>query len=333
MDYYQTLGVEKSASADEIKSAYRKAALKHHPDRNKDHKKESEEQFKKINEAYTVLSDPEKRQQYDAFGTVSSRPGAVNDPFTDIFESFFGGGRHHSGGQDMKIQCSITLEEVASGAEKQISYRRNKVCNSCKGLGGSGPICDNCKGHGQVGFRQGFMTTTMSCPNCSGRGHKINQKCKECDGQGNIQESRTISVKVPIGVEDGHAVKFAGGGGQNRAGMSYGDLYCCFRIVPHQRFTRAGNDLYCQVKITMLQACLGDTIQVVLLTPGKEVQLKIPPGTQPDNTFNIKGHGIKHGNFFVKVAVEIPKKLSEKAMKLLKEVDKELSREQNSCDD
>lgn len=328
LNYYEILGIDRNASPEEIKSAYRQAALKHHPDKNKDNKAAAEEQFKKINEAYSVLNDPAKKQQYDSFGTVQNgrmgfNPFENGDPFDGFFESFFGHRRHRTG-EDIRFKFQITLEDVALGNEKQFSYDRNNICEHCKGFGGSGSVCTNCNGHGQMQFRHGFVTTTAQCPHCKGLGKQITKQCNNCKGKGVISEHRTIGIKIPIGIEDGQTMKFSGGGHQTQPGMPYGDLYCIFKIKEHPVFKRKNNDLYCEKTISMTQACLGDTISVATLT-GNQVEVKIPVGTQPMSTLKVKGKGIKNGHLYIEINVNIPHHFTEKAKHLLQELNAELN--------
>lgn len=327
MDYYKILGVEKSASADEVKKAYRKLALKYHPDRNKDNTEEAEKKFKEISEAYSVLSDTEKRRQYDTFGTVNSssgRPSAGHpfvDPF-DIFDQFFGGSRsRHRRGQNVKVTIAISLEEVALGGEKKISYKRSKQCESCKGNGGTGKMCTQCGGYGQVEYSQSFFRATAPCNACRGNGIIITDQCQDCKGQGTKQESRSVTVKIPQGIEDGQGIRYTGGGNQSNPNQPFGDLYVYFQIRPHPLFERRGKNIYCASDISMVQACLGDQIRVPTIT-GSHVELKVPAGTQPMQILRIKGKGISGGHQYVEIHVKIPKEVSEDAEKSLREFDK-----------
>lgn len=328
MDYYQLLEIDRGASQDDIKKAYRKAALKYHPDRNKD--KGAEAKFKEVNEAYSVLSDPAKKDQYDRFGSVGNRNsfgGNAGDPFEGFFADFFGGlgGMGNRGAVDLNVQISITLEDVAVGAEKQISYAREKVCTKCKGIGGSGSSCSECKGQGKIKHRQGFFTSVTPCPHCGGRGLKITNLCSECNGKGRVEEQRTVSIKVPIGAHERYQFRHTGGGHQTQIGMPYGDLFIQFKVLPHPIFERRNDDLVCKTTISIVQACLGDTIEVPTIS-GKKAKLRIPAGTQPSQTFRIKDKGIRNGSQFVEIKVEIPANIGEDAKQLLKEFDKKINK-------
>jgi molecular chaperone DnaJ len=328
-DYYEILGIGKQASQDEIKKAYRKLALQYHPDRNKDNPKEAEAKFKEASEAYSVLSDEEKRKNYDSYGHAGGNfnpfEGFGFGGFDDIFSSFWGGGggaRRQRGG-DLKLEQVVTLEEVAAGAEKQITYQRARLCTACQGRGGATATCSNCKGYGHIREQHGILMMSNTCPTCRGRGHKVTKACAECQGKGAVAESRTISIHVPVGVENGHGVRFAGGGNQSALNMPYGDLLVFFRILPHKRFKRVGKDIYTTASIPVTRAMLGGDVEVPTIS-GKVAMLKVPPGTQPLQQFRMRDKGIDHGDQIVEIAVEIPKTLSEQAKKLVEELGKVL---------
>ena len=345
-DYYEVLGVTKTADGEEIKRAYRRLAMKYHPDRNQgDTRGEAEIRFKECSEAYEVLSDDSKRKRYDQFGHagVSGQHdfshmdvGDIFSMFDDIFGGAMGGGRRAGGGRrgpargfDLETQVELTFAEVASGAEKTIEFERQDTCDTCKGTGakpGSSPtVCVQCGGAGRV-QQQGFggmfrMVTT--CPNCRGRGSIIRDHCTACHGSGRQAKKRVVTVKIPPGVHDGLAVRIAGEGEAGEPGGSPGDLHCYITIKPHPMFTRHNNDLVCQVPISFTQAALGGKLEVPTLK-GRE-ELEIPSGTQHGEVFKLRGKGLpdlrsgKTGDELVQILIEIPKKLNERQKQLLKE--------------
>jgi len=345
-DYYEVLGVARTASDEEIKRAYRKLAMKYHPDRADGDKAAAEARFKECAEAYEVLSDAQKRQRYDQYGHagVAGRHDFSHMDVSDIFSMFdeiFGGmgggfgprrGGGRSGAQrgfDLETQVELSLEEVARGAEKTIEFDRSDKCESCGGSGakpGSSPIvCPQCGGQGRVA-QQGFggmfrMVTT--CPACRGHGQVIREHCPACRGTGRQARRRVVTIHIPPGVHDGQAVRVAGEGEPGVGGGPHGDLHCYIVIRPHPLFSRHNNDLVCQVPISFTQAALGATIEVPSLS-GKE-QLEIPPGTQHGEVFKIKGKGLpdlrskRTGDELIQVLIEIPKKLTEKQRQLLRD--------------
>jgi molecular chaperone DnaJ len=343
-DYYEVLGVTKTADAEEIKRAYRKLAMKYHPDRNEGAEKaEAERKFKEAAEAYEVLSDSGKRQRYDQFGhqgVSASHDYAHMDPndIFSIFEGIFGGGmggrrqqnpNSPARGFDLETQVELTLAEIATGAEKTLEFDRNEKCETCSGTGakaGSTPQrCATCGGQGQV-IQQGFggmfrMATT--CPNCRGRGNVIRDYCTSCRGQGKVPKSRKIAVKVPAGVHEGQTVRVPGEGEPGERGGPPGDLHCHIAVRAHPIFARQGNELVCQIPISFAQAALGTELDVPTLR-GK-AKLDIPHGTQHGEVFKIRSEGLpdlrsgRKGDQLVQVLIEVPRKLTEKQKHLLKE--------------
>ncbi len=347
-DYYEVLGVSKNAADDEIKQAYRKLALKYHPDKNKGDKA-SEEKFKEATEAYEILRDPKKRAAYDKFGHegISGFDGFGRGAYTDfsdifgdfdlgdIFEGFFGssmggrGGRKKARrGSDLQYDMSISLEEAASGKEVQIEIPRNETCDSCNGSGsasGSKPsVCPVCNGTGQVRQTQGFFSITQTCPKCRGKGKVITSPCKTCGGSGLKVKKRIITVKIPAGVESGSRLKITGEGEQGPNGGTRGDLYVVIHVKKHSAFDRQGNDIIGVVDISFPMACLGGEIEVPTIS-GSTARMKIPPGTENGQVFRLKGNGIPYlgsygkGDHLVKINISVPKKLTPRQKELLKE--------------
>ncbi len=343
-DYYEILGVEKGASDDELKSAYRKLAMKYHPDRNSGDK-EAEEKFKVISEAYSVLSDPDKRSNYDRFGSAEGFRGAGFDPFggqgfggfADVFEDVFGdffgaGGRSRAGrasrGSDLRYDLDITLEEAAAGVEKEIEVQRWKDCADCGATGSasrSKSTCPDCQGRGQLRFQQGFFSISKTCGRCGGTGQHVTDPCRVCDGAGKVQEPGMISVKIPAGVDTGNRLRMTGEGDAGSAGGPPGDLYIVISVLPHEYFRRDGADIYCKAQISFAQAALGTEIEVPTLEG--TAKLKIPPGTQPGASFSLRGKGMqelgsRHRGFQVVVVnLKVPKVLSQRQKELIMELD------------
>jgi molecular chaperone DnaJ len=353
-DLYTVLGVQKNASREEIKKAYRQLAIKHHPDRNPDNK-ESEEKFKEATEAYEILADERKRQAYDQYGFAGlsgmGQPTAQDfssifqgfeDIFGDvsgIFDSFFGGGsarRRSSGrgggqrGSDLRYDMEITFLEAAFGAKKEVSYPRAERCEACKGTGadkGSGrKLCPTCGGSGQVRRNSGFFSIASTCPSCNGEGEIIEKPCTECRGAGTVRRNRTLTISIPAGIEDGKRLSVAGQGDAGINGSQDGDLYVFLRVQPHESFERDGRDIYCAVPISITQAALGADIVVPTLDD-KTVRVTIPPGTQNGRILRLRGEGIpelhnpgKRGDMYIKIVVRVPTKITPKAKELLKEL-------------
>jgi molecular chaperone DnaJ len=354
-DYYEVLGVAKNASEDDIKKAYRKLAMKHHPDRNQgDDAKKAEEKFKEAKEAYEMLSDGQKRAAYDQYGHAGVDPnmagagfrpggpgaegfGGFAEAFGDIFGDIFGGagGPRRGGGQqiyrgsDLSYAMEITLEEAAHGKESQIRIPSWENCETCHGSGakaGTSPkVCTTCNGAGTVHMRQGFFSIQQTCPHCHGTGKIIPEPCLTCSGQGKIKKNKTLEVKIPAGINEGMRIRSSGNGEPGTNGGPPGDLYIEIRVKQHDIFERDGDDLHCTVPVGLTTAALGGGIEVPTLTGKAEIEL--PEGTQHGKTFRLRGKGIKGvrssypGDLYCHVAVETPIKLTEHQRKLLKELE------------
>ena len=360
-DYYEVLGVEKGASAEEIKKAYRKSAMKYHPDRNPGDKT-AEEKFKELGEAYEVLSDDEKRSRYDQFGFAGVDPnygggaggagfGGFGDfgfgGFGDIFSEVFGGGSSRRTrnaprkGDDIGVRLELTFEEAAFGVEKEISYYRIEDCADCKGTGsadGAVETCSQCRGTGQVRVTQNMMgmafQTTSTCPSCSGRGKIVKNPCNTCRGKGKVRKSRTIRPKVPAGIDHGQSFRLRGEGCAGTNGGPSGDVLVEVSIKRHPIFQRRGTDVICEVPITFTQAALGAEIEVPTLD-GRE-KYEIPEGTQTGKQFVMSGKGIpfvnnpkRRGNQYFTVVVETPTKLTKEQKELLRKLDDTLDGKSN----
>lgn len=344
-DYYEVLGVAKTADGEEIKRSYRRLAMKYHPDRNQgEGKADAELKFKECAEAYEILADPQKRARYDQHGHqgVSGQHDFSHMDVSDIFSMFdeiFGGGargggggqqRHRSSrGYDLETQVELTLNEVASGTEKTIEFDKQDLCEACKGSGaraGTQPIvCPQCGGQGRVA-QQGFggmFRMVTNCPNCRGKGSVVKDHCRACGGSGRQVKKRVVTVKIPAGVHEGQAVRISGEGEPGEAGAPAGDLHCYIAIRPHPMFSRHNNDIVCQIPISFTQAALGGDIDVPTLK-GTE-KLDIPGGTQHGEVFKLKGKGLpdirsyRNGDQIVQILVEIPKKLNDRQKELLRE--------------
>ena len=350
-DYYEVLGVARTATEAEMKSAYRKLAMKLHPDRNPGDK-ECEHQFKEVNEAYDVLKDGQKRAAYDRFGHAAFEQGGGQGPgfgadfassFSDIFEDLFGmGGRRGGGrggrerGADLRYNMEITLEEAYAGKTAQVRIPTSVTCEACSGSGakpGSKPkTCATCGGAGKVRHTQGFFTLERTCVACQGRGQVIENPCPNCVGSGRVTRERTLSVNVPPGVEDGTRIRLAGEGEAGMRGGAQGDLYIFLSLAPHQFFQRDGADLHCRVPISMVTAALGGAFDVPTIDGG-QTKVKVPEGTQSNRRFRLGGKGMpvlrtrQHGDMYVQVLVETPQKLTKKQKELLQEFDKHSSTE------
>ncbi len=346
-DYYEVLGVGKNASADDIKRAYRRMAMKYHPDKNPDNKEEAEAKFKECAEAYEVLNDPDKRQRYDQFGHEGLRGAGVRDYshmkwqdigsiFEDIFGAddflggIFGGGGRRAGparGYDLETSVELTLNDIVKGVEKTIEFTRQDMCPECSGTGsakGTSPgRCPMCGGRGQVASGGGFFQMVSTCRQCGGSGQVITNPCKKCKGTGRIPKKRVVNVKIPAGVHEGQAIRVAGEGEPGRSGGPRGDLYCYVRIKPHEFLQRDGNNVVAVVPISFTEAALGTEIEVPSLNGAKH--LKIAPGTQYGSIFRIKGQGLpdirsgRNGDELIQVIIETPARLNSKQQELLRE--------------
>jgi molecular chaperone DnaJ len=354
-DYYEVLGVPKNATDDDIKKAYRKLAMKHHPDRNQgEEAKKAEEKFKEAKEAYEMLSDTQKRAAYDQFGHAGVDPnggmgrggpgpegfGGFAEAFGDIFGDIFGGGGGGGGarrgggqqvfrGNDLSYAMEITLEEAALGKDSQIRIPTWDTCEPCRGTGakpGTSPkTCSTCNGAGAVHMRQGFFSIQQTCPACQGAGKVIPEPCMTCNGAGRIKRQKTLEVKIPAGINEGMRIRSTGNGEPGTNGGPPGDLYIEIRIKAHEIFERDGDDLHCKVPVSMTTAALGGTIEVPSLATKAEIEL--PEGTQHGKTFRLRGKGIKGlrssypGDLYVHITVETPVRLTDGQRKLLRELD------------
>ena len=341
-DYYEVLGIKKDASEEEIKKSYRKLAMKLHPDRNPDNPK-SEEQFKEAKEAYEMLSDDQKRAAYDQYGHAGVEHGAggggfggagFGDAFGDIFGDIFGGGARGQRnnvyrGADLRYNMEISLEDAAKGTETKIRIPVQAACETCKGSGaksGKSPVtCTTCNGHGQVRMQQGFFSVQQTCPKCNGAGKVIKDedKCGTCHGAGRVKQNKTLSVKIPAGVDEGDRIRLSGEGEAGVNGGPTGDLYVVVHLKEHEIFQREGGNLHCEMPISFSTAALGGEIEVPTL--GGSAKMKIPAETQTGGVFRLRGKGIKplrqseSGDLMVHVVVETPVKLTEHQKKLLRE--------------
>ena len=344
-DYYDVLGVDKSASADQIKSAYRKLAVKFHPDKNKGDKA-AEEKFKEASEAYHVLSNSERKQNYDNFGHAAFENGGggrggfgnfdFSNHFSDIFEDFFGEGfgggkrsrRSNNRGSDLRYDLSITLEEAFSGKKQDIKFSTSEKCDTCSGSGSkpghNAGACNMCGGHGQVRSSQGFFTVQQTCPQCSGSGEMITNPCGSCGGQGKKQASKRLSVTIPKGVDDGTRIRLSGKGEAGSRGGSSGDLYLFINVHSHELFKRSDENLFFECPISIADASLGTSIEIPTIDGGK-AKIKIPDGTQNGKQFRLKGKGMPFmrrgdfGDLYVQVKTEVPVYLNKKQKELLEQ--------------
>jgi len=350
-DYYEVLGISREASEQEIKSSYRKMAMKYHPDKNPGNK-EAEEQFKEAAEAYSVLGDREKRGLYDRYGHsgVGSYSGAEGfsgfNPdmfadFSDVLGSFFFGDIFGSGnrrrrtgparGSDLQYHLQITLQEAIKGTEKEIAIPRMDGCETCQGSGSNSPqgktTCTTCNGYGQVRYNQGFVTIARSCPNCSGTGQVLRDPCKSCNGAGRIEKKVMLNVKVPPGVDTGNRLKLKAEGEAGMRGGLPGDLYVLVEVIEHPVFSRKGFDLFCEKEVSMFQASLGD--QITIQTPDGDETLKILEGTQPGSVLTLRGKGVPYvnsygrGDLHIAIKVKIPTNLTAPEKKTLKDMAKQ----------
>ncbi len=340
-DFYETLGVPKGATQEEIKKAYRRLAHKYHPDKTQGDK-DSEEKFKGINEAYKTLKDPQKRQQYDQFGGAGGGFGGgfggggggfnadIGDLFGDVFGDFFGGGRSRGGpqrGADLRYDFDINFEEAAFGTEKDLKIPRMTPCETCHASGAkpgtSAQTCSTCGGAGQVRYQQGLFSITRPCSGCEGRGEIIPDPCTDCHGAGRIESLTDVRVKIPAGVDSGSRLRITGHGEHGERGGGVGDLYVVLNVAPHPIFKRENNDIICEVPISFTQAALGADLEVPTLEGPSTI--KIPVGTQTGKVFTLKSKGIasiqtgRRGHQYVVVTLETPSKLSDKQKTLLEE--------------
>lgn len=341
-DYYETLGIPKNASEAELKKAYRRLAMKYHPDRNPDDKT-AEARFKEAKEAYDVLGDPQKRAAYDQFGHAGVDPSmggggfhtadggaGFGDVFGDIFGDIFGGGRRSaraSRGADLRYNLELSLEEAVRGTEVRIRVPTLATCDACKGSGaraGSSPKnCQTCGGNGQVRMQQGFFSIQQTCPACHGRGQVIKDPCPTCFGQGRVKQSKTLSVKVPAGVDTGDQIRLTGEGEADPRGGPSGDLYVQVRIKPHPIFKREEDDLYCEMPVSFATAVLGGELEIPTLDG--RAKLKIPPETQSEKLFRLRHKGVRNvrsgnvGDLYCKISVETPVNLTKRQKELLRE--------------
>lgn len=356
-DYYEVLGVEKGASGPELKKSYRRVAMKYHPDRNPDDK-DAEEKFKEASEAYEVLSDSEKRSAYDQFGHAGLEgaggmggqgfgggSGGFSDIFGDVFGDIFGGGGgggHGRGGpargSDLRYNLELSLEDAVKGTDVKIRVPTLVACKPCDGSGakaGTKPVsCTTCGGIGQVRMQQGFFSVQQTCPKCRGKGSVISDPCRDCHGQGRTEETKTLSVKVPAGVDNGDRIRLSGEGEAGTSGGPAGDLYVQVGVKDHEIFQRDGKNLYCEVPISFIDAALGGELEVPTLDG--RVKLKVPTETQTGKLFRLRGKGVTPirgntaGDLMCRVVVETPVNLSAKQKELLRELQGTMSSDKNS---
>ena len=344
-DYYEVLGVNKDASEEDVKKAYRKLAMKHHPDRNPD-SKDAEERFKEAKEAYEVLSEPDKRRAYDSYGHAGVNPqmggmgggpegfGGFAEAFGDIFSDIFGGGQGRGRsnvyrGADLRYNLEVTLEQAARGTETRIRIPTMEACETCHGSGakaGTHPkTCDTCHGSGTVRMSQGFFSIQQTCPTCHGSGKMISDPCGTCRGAGRVKKHKTLAVKIPAGVDEGYRIRLTGEGEAGVNGGPPGDLYVVVHLKEHSVFQRDGDDLHCEMPISFSQAALGGEIEIPTLDGSAKI--KVPPETQTGQVFRLRGKGIKGvrssypGDLLCEVVVETPVRLTERQKELLRELE------------
>jgi molecular chaperone DnaJ len=345
-DYYEVLGVNRDASDEEIKKAYRKLAMKHHPDRNPD-SKDGEEKFKEAKQAYEILSEPDKRRAYDAYGHAGVNPqmggmgpgeaagfGGFAEAFGDIFSDIFGGGQGRGRasvfrGADLRYNLEVSLEQAARGTETKIRIPTMETCETCHGSGakpGTQPrTCETCHGSGTVRLSQGFFSIQQTCPTCHGTGKMITDPCATCRGAGRLKKHKTLAVKIPTGVDEGDRIRLSGEGESGVNGGPPGDLYVVIHLKGHAVFQRDGDDLHCEMPISFTQAALGGEIDIPTLEGSAKI--KVPPETQTGQVFRLRGKGIKGvrssypGDLLCEVAVETPVRLTERQRELLRELE------------
>ncbi len=355
IDYYEALGVTRTADDKTLKTAFRKLAMQYHPDRNPDDP-EAERKFKEIGEAYETLKDPQKRAAYDRFGHAAFENGGMGngfgggfgaggfaDIFEDIFGEMMGGGRRRGGGgrergADLRYNMEVTLEEAYAGKTAQIRVPTSITCDECSGSGakpGTQPVtCTMCSGTGRVRAAQGFFSVERTCPTCNGRGQIVKDPCGKCHGQGRVTQERSLSVNIPAGIEDGTRIRLAGEGEAGARGGPAGDLYIFLSVKPHEIFQRDGADLYCKAPISMTMAALGGQFEVSTLD-GAKTMVKVPEGTQNGKQFRVKGKGMPVlrqpavGDLYIQIDIETPQNLSRRQRELLEEFEK-LSSQENS---
>jgi molecular chaperone DnaJ len=363
-DYYDVLGLSRGASKEEIKKAYRRLAVRYHPDRNPGDR-EAEERFKEATEAYEVLANDSKRQTYDQFGFAGlegSGYGAhdfssvfrdfedlFGDTFSSFFDSFFGGGartRRGGGrtsarrGADLRYELSISFVDAVFGKKEEISFPRNETCEACGGTGadkGTGKrVCPGCGGSGQVRRSSGFFSIATTCPTCQGEGEIIERRCSACGGRGLLSRQRKLKISIPAGIESGKRISIPGQGDAGANGGPPGDLYVFIKVQPHEYFERQGSDLYCVIPISITQAALGTDILVPTLEDNRRVKVKIPAGTQNGKILRLKGEGVPHlnnperrGDLYIKILVRVPAKVNGRARSLLQELASQLGEEQS----
>ena len=344
-DFYEILGVQRNASDDEIKKSYRKLAMKYHPDRNKDDK-ESERKFKEVSAAYEILKDSEKRSAYDQYGHDAFRQGGggqgfgdFGGGFSDIFEEFFGGGfggqsrqRGPQRGNDLRYNMSVSLQEAYNGKKSQIRIPSYDGCDLCSATGSAdktGPsTCSTCGGQGKVRSTQGFFSIERPCPTCGGEGSSIKNPCLKCSGTGQVKKQKTISVTIPAGVDTGTRIRISGEGEPGQRGAGNGDLYIFVEVQKDKLFEREEENIFCQIPISITTAILGGDVEVPTIE-GKKARLNIPPGTQSETQFRLKGKGMsilrqtRRGDMYVEANVEIPVNLNSKQKSILQEFEKE----------
>jgi molecular chaperone DnaJ len=352
-DYYETLGVARNASDAELKKAYRKLAMKYHPDRNPDDA-EAEARFKEAKEAHEVLSDPQKRAAYDQFGHAGVDPSmagagaggfgggaSFSDIFGDVFGDIFGGGAGGPGGgsrayrgADLRYTLELGLEEAVKGTDVRIRVPAAETCETCGGSGAkkgtSATTCQTCNGHGQVRMQQGFFSVQQTCPNCRGSGKVISDPCPDCRGSGRVQKTKTLSVKVPAGVDTGDQIRLAGEGEAGEHGGPAGDLYVQVKLKPHDIFKREDDDLYCEMPVSIATAALGG--ELVVPTLDGRASIKVPAGTQSEKLFRLKGKGVRNvrsgrvGDLYCRVSIETPVNLTDEQQQLVKQLEESLKK-------